>query len=352
MLEKQLLYHTTTHAPDMQPVFIAFNVEVFNALFVSSCMRNTTSISVTIALMASDFVGACAALYGLGNILLRVDELGAKMGTEATRARMVDIAALITKHYHVDNVGAENNGHCDRNNMSAVTPWIDEDTCDVGEDRSMDLTDSDLSTVSDCNSTIDPPRSRSKIAWEQKILSMKQNAVAPAETTAFRRGPSTEEMTSSANFTQMIKYLTFEERQQFVRETCRVLRRVEFLLLVEYTEVMVPIVYAIYIATVYHLPNRKFFPYLNEMSETDLTYTIRSVLIYGSLQLLSFILLLGELNRRFCLAPGAILRFVLHNEWRLVQGQFVLWIIYVLQSSIQHVGTDYTFKFKWLHKTE
>ncbi|POM64251.1 Hypothetical protein PHPALM_20247 [Phytophthora palmivora] len=328
MLEKQLLYHTTTHAPDMQPVFIAFNVEVFNALFVSSCMRNTTSISVTIALMVSDFVGACAALYGLGNILLRVDELGAKMGSEATRARMVDIAASITKHYHVDNIGTENNGHCDRTNMSAVTPWIDEDTCDVGEDRSMDLTDSDLST----------------------------NAVAPAETTAFRRGPSTAEMTSSASFTQMIKYLTFEERQQFVRETCRVLRRVEFLLLVEYTEVMVPIVYgdvtAIYIATVYHLPNRKYFPYLNEMSETDLTYTIRSVLIYGSLQLLSFILLLGELNRRFCLAPGAILRFVLHNEWRLVQGQFVLWIIYVLQSSIQHVGTDYTFKFKWLHKTE
>jgi hypothetical protein len=91
---------------------------------------------------------------------------------------------------------------------------------------------------------------------------------------------------------------------------------------------------------VYHLPNRKFFPYLDEMSEADLISTVRSVLIYGSLQLISFITLLVVLTRRFQLAPGAILRFVLLYDWRLVQGQFVLWIIYVLQSSIQHVGTQ------------
>ncbi|EEY69494.1 uncharacterized protein PITG_18780 [Phytophthora infestans T30-4] len=72
MMEKLLLYHTTGHAPDLQPVFIAFNIEVFNALFVSSCMRNATSVSVTMMLMVADFMGACAALYGLRNIMLRI----------------------------------------------------------------------------------------------------------------------------------------------------------------------------------------------------------------------------------------------------------------------------------------
>ncbi|EGZ14231.1 hypothetical protein PHYSODRAFT_511694 [Phytophthora sojae] len=147
-----------------------------------------------------------------------------------------------------------------------------------------------------------------------------------------------------------MEQLSPKERQNFVHQTCRLLRRVEFLLLVEYTEVMVPMVYVIYIATVYHLPNRKYFPYLHEMSETDLANTVRSVMIYGLLQLVSFVLLLVVLTRRFQLTPGTILRFVLHKEWRVVQGQFVLWIIYVLQSSIEHVGTDYTFKFKWLHQ--
>ncbi|EGZ18232.1 hypothetical protein PHYSODRAFT_504560 [Phytophthora sojae] len=146
-----------------------------------------------------------------------------------------------------------------------------------------------------------------------------------------------------------MEQLSLDDKQQFVRETCRVLRRVEFLLLVEYTEVMVPVLYVIYIAAVYHFPNRKYFPHLDEMSEAELLTTIRSLLIYCSLQLLSSVLLLAVLRRRYNLVSESILSFVLKTDWTVVQGLLVLWIIYVLQSSIQHVGTDYTFKFQWLH---
>ncbi|EGZ18233.1 hypothetical protein PHYSODRAFT_504126 [Phytophthora sojae] len=96
MTEKQLLYHVTQHAPDLQPAFVAFDVEVFNALFVSSCMRNATSLAVTISLMAADFLGSCIALYGLRNLMLRIDELSTKMGIGVTRANMIDTAVLIT----------------------------------------------------------------------------------------------------------------------------------------------------------------------------------------------------------------------------------------------------------------
>lgn len=111
------------------------------------------------------------------------------------------------------------------------------------------------------------------------------------------------------------------------------------------------------------------------MSEAELLTTIRSLLIYCSLQLLSSVLLLAVLRRRYNLVSESILSFVLKTDWTVVQGLLVLWIIYVLQSSIQHVGThtgnailgflrhcllynhprfcysgtDYTFKFQWLH---
>ncbi|ETL99723.1 hypothetical protein L917_03476 [Phytophthora nicotianae] len=358
MMEKLLLYRTTCHAPDLQPVFIAFNVEVFNALFVSSCMQNAASVSVTVALMVADFMGACAALYGLRNIMLRVDELNVKMGPDATRARMLEIAGFIAKHHHLDRLvtqrGSVESQHSYSKNASAVAPWIIGDASSAdkpGWVEKVKNRNNKLSVVNDGKTAIDQPNFPPKNAWGKKRLSAKKSAIIPTEISVpspFNRGPSVEEITS--NSFQMVEMLTAEERQQFVHETCRVLRRVEFLLLVEYTEVMVPLVYVIYIATVYHLPNRKFFPYLNEMSEADLINTICSVLIYGTLQLLSFILLLVALNRRFQLAPGTILRFVLGKEWRVVQSQFVLWIIYVLQSSIQHVGTDYTFKFRWLQK--
>ncbi|EEY66587.1 uncharacterized protein PITG_16656 [Phytophthora infestans T30-4] len=137
MMEKLLLYHTTGLAPDLQPVFIAFNIEVFNALFVSSCMRNATSVSVTMMLMVADFMGACAALYGLRNIMLRVDELNGKMGPEATRARMIDIAGFIAKHHHLDCLVTQEDSvesRCSNStHVSAVAPWVDENSSDTVE---------------------------------------------------------------------------------------------------------------------------------------------------------------------------------------------------------------------------
>lgn len=42
---------------------------------------------------------------------------------------------------------------------------------------------------------------------------------------------------------RVLQDLSVEERQRFVLETCRILRRVETLLVVEYIEVIVPVLY-------------------------------------------------------------------------------------------------------------
>ncbi|RLN49573.1 hypothetical protein BBJ28_00023472 [Nothophytophthora sp. Chile5] len=335
LLEKRLIYHVTLHTPDLQPAAITFNVEVFNALFVSSCMRNASTVAVTVALMVADFVGACTALYGLRNLMLRIDKLNAKMGPEITRAHMVDVAALIAAHHHADCLSTEDDhvdndadDHAQRHNKgtTAVVPWVaaDEDVNQNGIDAGGDAP----------TAAIGPPGSPSKTAWKKSLS--KQNAVAPdgiALPAMALRGPSHVEVKDpSAISVQMIEQLSLSERQHFVLETRRVLRRVEFLLLVEYTEVIVPLIYF------YYLPNRQYFPYLRAMSVDELSSAVHSVLIYGSLQLLSFMLLLLVLTTRFQLAPGALLRFVLQSEWKTVQGQFILWIIYVLQSSLDHVG--------------
>jgi len=248
MMEKLLLYHTTHHASDIQPVLIAFNVEVFNALFVSSCMRNATSISVTIALMVADFMGACAALYGLRNVLLHIDALNVKMGAGFTRAGMVAVAAAIASRHHPDALvihqSDEDMERSGRTGAATVTPW--EATGSTGVVDNMHSNRNGNDRVVNDAATIDPPTSPSKIAWGKKIMSSKLNAVVPAESSpisALHRGPSVDQMANDAVLVQMIEELTLKERQQFVHEACRVLRRVEFLLLVEYTEVMVPFIY-------------------------------------------------------------------------------------------------------------
>eukprot|EP00644_Phytophthora_capsici_P001153 jgi/Phyca11/129636/e_gw1.86.163.1 len=203
-MEKHLLYHVTRHVPDLQPVMLVFNVEVFNALFVSSCMRNSTSPSVTISLMVADFLGACAALYGLRNIMTRLDQFVLKMGLVSTRVDILDIAAFIASQQNPDTQQLTRN---------------------------------------------EPPISAVKIAWGKHRQSWKESSVVPTEGTnisSFNQSPSVEQVRAASVLAKHVQELTLKERLEFVHEMCRVLRRVEFLLLVEYTEVMVPMTYGMY----------------------------------------------------------------------------------------------------------
>lgn len=45
------------------------------------------------------------------------------------------------------------------------------------------------------------------------------------------------------------------------------------------------------------------------------------------------------------------LAFVLENQGRMVQSKLMLWVVFSLQTSIEHLGTDYTLQFLWLRST-
>ncbi|POM64250.1 Hypothetical protein PHPALM_20252 [Phytophthora palmivora] len=357
LLEKLLLYRITSHIPDLQPVYIAFNVEVFNALFVSSCMRNATSTTVTISLMSVDFVGSSAALYGLRDLMAQIDKMNAKMGSLVKREQMLEIAAMILLNRPSEKVEVHQgtggpNRDITRDLVSrqikhqftasitplhAVTSSTENQRTNIGKDvfKTIDLTA--LPTL--------PSKSplKKSIASNNEVISFAPSTListGPTMTTRHYKTPSIE----------IINRLSSKEQQLFVLEASRVLRRVETLMIIEYTEVIVPVLYctAIYIAAVYYLPNRIYFSYLRDLSEAELASAVQSVLVYGTLQMLSFVLLIFALDRHFQLFPSIQLQFALSSEGKLVQSLLILWVMYVLQTSLDHVGTDYTFKFEWL----
>ncbi|RLN49574.1 hypothetical protein BBJ28_00023471 [Nothophytophthora sp. Chile5] len=339
LLEKLFLYHVTCHIPDLQPVYLAFNVEVFNTLFVSSCMCNTTSIAVTASLMAVDFLGACAALYGLRNLMAHVDTLNAKMGTAVTREHMLDIAILIATcrqpEVCKDTATLDQTVANASHSSTGKTPAIKKHKVSIAPLLVAEHSDKSSSPVMVTSiPTSKTPRKKKRVA-------PMTNAVFPTEAilpSSLPPEPSIMARSHDNITAKTIERLSTKERQHYAREASRLLCRVEFLLVVEYTEVIVPMVYAIYVTAVYHLPNRMYFPYLRDMTETDLAITVSSVLLYGALQLLSFMLLMFALSRRFQLTPNTQLRFTLQSEWKLVQGLLTLWVVYVLQSSLDHGG--------------
>ncbi|KAE8994094.1 hypothetical protein PF011_g16860 [Phytophthora fragariae] len=66
-------------------------------------------------------------------------------------------------------------------------------------------------------------------------------------------------------------------------------------MLVNYVEVVIPLIFSAYLFAIHHLPNRAYY-----------------------------------------------------EMWNQVQNQMIVWVFYNVQSSLQHFGSDYTFKVLWL----
>lgn len=77
---------------------------------------------------------------------------------------------------------------------------------------------------------------------------------------------------------------------------------------------------------------------MREMSEAKFSGTINNIALYGALQLLSLVLLNVVLVYKFRLPAPGQLAFALQKQWRFVHANLVLWIVYALQSSLEHVG--------------
>lgn len=94
----------------------------------------------------------------------------------------------------------------------------------------------------------------------------------------------------------------------------------------------------VYLAAMSHLPNYVYYPQLARMSPEKLATTIWNVHLYALLEFGSFVLLHCTLRRKVCFSLLTQLAFVLESQWRMVQSKLVLWVLYIVQSSLEHFG--------------
>ncbi|KAE9012223.1 hypothetical protein PF002_g11505 [Phytophthora fragariae] len=110
---------------------------------------------------------------------------------------------------------------------------------------------------------------------------------------------------------------TSDERTEYIQKTAQVLFTAEFIVLIEFTEVIIPFIYSIYTIAMFELPNRVFYPQIRALDRTSLFSMLGNIAIYD-------------------------------REWRMVQSNLFLWICYTIQNSLDHNGADFSWQFSWL----
>lgn len=96
---------------------------------------------------------------------------------------------------------------------------------------------------------------------------------------------------------------------------------------------------AFYMAVMAFLPNRIYYPQLATLDATNLLHTLLRILVYGFIELLSLLILDWLMWRKMKFSPMAQLAFVLEAQWKSIQAKLILWVLYTVQSSLQHYGT-------------
>lgn len=57
--------------------------------------------------------------------------------------------------------------------------------------------------------------------------------------------------------------------------------RLEYLVLVEYIESVIPMVYVIYLSIVFNLPSAKYYPHTRTLTSDQLQTNIGSIMVYA-----------------------------------------------------------------------
>ncbi|EGZ04387.1 hypothetical protein PHYSODRAFT_536528 [Phytophthora sojae] len=244
---------------DLMPQNMIFNVDVFNALYVSSSVQNSSSITTVLEMIALDAFLGCTSIWDISNL-------------------MRDIVALQHKIPH---------GH--------------------------------------------PLRSAKFIDVALQIVQEAPQTAALLE-----------------EFATLEKKFSLKERRKFVQRTAQVLFVAEFVILVEYTEVIVPFIFCMYTTSMYYLPNRDYYAQIKALDSEGLGSMLSGVAMFGAVEFLSLLIIGYLVQRKISFSTLHLLSFVLDCGWRLVQSNLFLWIFYTITNSLEHNGADFSWSFSWL----
>lgn len=96
---------------------------------------------------------------------------------------------------------------------------------------------------------------------------------------------------------------------------------------------------AMYISILMTLPNRKYYQRIAVFDSRQLLMMLFRTSVYSFLELISLFRLDWMLRRQLRFSPIVQLSFRLETQWRAVQAALVMYVVYIIESMLEHHGT-------------
>ncbi|KAL3664706.1 hypothetical protein V7S43_010455 [Phytophthora oleae] len=330
---KNIMWRRTTHMEDMTPETVIFTVDLFNSIYIATCMQSASSLMTVTVITVIDLTLAGIMLYGLHH--RTVTALASVHNTVGKSVSFLGGLCLLCrdlKRFEAQNREGVHVYSCLRykldeagERLMVLLHKIPIETDPTASATSPKVADIHPSSFSDLAKTY---------FWQNRT-----GAVYP-----FTSDTAKEEVRP----VESLKGLTpvsSAKKSLLLRDSLETLFTMECLVIASYLEAVIPVFYAVYVLVVVHLPTARYHTELRGITRENIGATVLPVFVFGFLQIVSLVLLTLLVKRNCGMRALYQLAFVLETHMPLIQGKLMFWMLLTLCFRLVHFGVDFTFQF-------
>ncbi|KAG1698669.1 hypothetical protein DVH05_014626 [Phytophthora capsici] len=259
-----------------------------SALFISTSMQQAASTRTSAMLIMIDLAQLLVSFCDLHLLLKSVKSITDKMGINTNE--IITSASMIADRY----------------------PELGKETL-VTEDTASKSDVFRLSTFQKIK--ISTFQTSKKLSSSTQIVPTNIIGIVPIPSV---NGPSPQDL-------EIFERVTPRERQILLRKALQILFLTEFLLLNEFLEILTPVLYSCYLVIIFYWPNREFYPLFNGMDEASFHKVVRNILMYGFLEVGSFVLLVVMIYKTTHKFPFQQVAYAIKSSRGTIRCKLVIW---------------------------
>lgn len=359
---KQVAARQSAHLEDLIPELVVVSVELFNALYLATCIQRISSPTSALLIFLIDVLQNVVALRGIYERTAHVFRRHCALKMEPSKLTLLAAAHdMITtpRQLGTQKLSGIQLRSCVPHKLSVSSNSI-LTTLEQGQLRQF------VSPRVRGRRHIVPHIGNPKQS-HQPTLSMASIVPIGSESTPAPAGPNALAVKSS-------KLRIPNPKSMLLADSQSSLFAIEYYVLAEYYELLSQLFYAGYLAGLSRLPVAKYHAELTDISNAALSQTLINNVLFSFLKLASLIALLLVLHRACGHNGLAHLSFVLETRMLHIQTKMMVWILMVMGFRVVHfgkaiwqpkildrgdansflypcrLGVDFSFKFAWMHK--
>jgi hypothetical protein len=340
---KNLLSYTIPHLEDIMPVEVIFVVDFFNAFYLVTCVQSASSTSAVVTILIIDISQSMLEIYRMYG---RTRSIAVKINRAVDHATMDSLALLNVAQMLCENPEKLalhiHPGIRLRSNPALRTQrhnWLSNlETTRQSEAKSSHA--SPDSSIIVRNSPAEPARSSLLFGCVGRCGCHRSQAVAPMSGIPMLVKPSTLDHPRNEGPSTTTDCLA-RQSPQILSEVLEMLFTLECLVLTEYLEAIVPVLYGCYVKVLVYLPSAKYHIELEGTTVENVDSRVQSVFVYAAMEFLSLAELLVIFYKNCGMRALYQLAFVLEAQMKLVQSMLVIWTLITLCFRVVHFGTRF-----------